>query len=312
MDSRESNTEDDYGYLSHRNIQRLRIGNYEFDTWYGNSALKLNQNSLDLLHICPFCFKYTPLEQSIRQHLGQCVIRTTLPGQSVYQSDEMTIRRIKGYQFPLFTQCMALLAKFFLDNKSVFYNINSYDFYVAYGKDEGVIKPMGFYSRHLPSWESDNLSCICVLPCYQKRGLGTLLIDFSYKLSNFENQISGPERPLSPFGKLAYLKYWCSHLVWQFTFGELRTMEWLNLEIISLKTRFRSIDIVLALDCMQVLYENGQKVKLVDYYSDNIKGIVAVDEWDLFIDRDKIRNLCVKLGITKDHQIVNVDNCCFY
>ena len=52
------------------------------------------------------------------------------------------------------------------------------------------------------------MACIVTLPCYQGRGFGRFLIEFSYALSNREGLIGSPERPLSDLGKVAYHNYW--------------------------------------------------------------------------------------------------------
>lgn len=52
------------------------------------------------------------------------------------------------------------------------------------------------------------MACIVTLPCYQGRGFGRFLIEFSYALSKREGLIGSPERPLSDLGKFAYHNYW--------------------------------------------------------------------------------------------------------
>lgn len=260
-DTIESN---DYGSLNYRNIHRIKVGRYEFDAWFGNSAIFM-QNETDLLGykafekgvrrtsskkkiiehaqtkkpwieklcFCPYCFKYTDNTSEIQRHCQGCPYKSKLPGKVMYFDGEVTIRKVKGCRHKLFCQCMCVLAKFFLDNKSIFFNLEYYDFYVIYQMMDGYLTPMGFFSQELMSWDNNILSCIMVIPCYQKHHLGTKLIDFSYKLSRFKQKISGPERPLSALGRISFLKYWCSRICICFLYGSLSTYKHVGLSLIS-------------------------------------------------------------------------------
>lgn len=338
----------EYGFLDYQNVARIRLGRYEFNTWYGNSALfkepvpnKINKklttkllfketitdvnlspskNSsstimlllnnpsieiedkkpwIDVLYVCPFCFKFTDKKIEWEQHLNCCRFRNNLPGKVMYNDGQLIIRKVKGRDHELFCQCMCLMAKFFLDNKSIFYDLDYFDFYVAYQILDRIEVPMGFYSRELLSWESNNLSCICVLPCYQKRGLGTKLIDFSYNLSKYEQQISGPERPFSPLGKLTYLRYWCRCLSLSFVYGSLSTKKYVTLQSISETIGFRIEDILLTLSFLGVLYTNNKKNIKMDYYLEKYKYsdhfvYIQDDNYRVFIDKIKIKKWIIE------------------
>ncbi len=59
----------------------------------------------------------------------------------------------------------------------------------------------------------NNLSCILVLPFFQRKGYGKFLITFSYELSLIEQRVGGPEKPLSDLGKETYLSWWTQRVI---------------------------------------------------------------------------------------------------
>jgi histone acetyltransferase MYST1 len=52
-----------------------------------------------------------------------------------------------------------------------------------------------------------------IMPPYQRKGYGRLLISLSYCLSMRENRICTPEKPLSDMGKISYKSYWTDTLL---------------------------------------------------------------------------------------------------
>lgn len=272
-----------YGLIESPNIRTVRFGDYDIDTWYGSAVyfardrktLGFRYSSLDnpsrsktlvnkeeiwleKLYICDHCFKYTEIKEEFDLHIEVCSLRDTQLGKIMYRDDQVTIRKVKGSKHRLFCQNLCLFTKLFLDNKSVFFTVDFFEYYVVF--DRSNDKPMGFFSKELLSTDRNNLACILVFPPYQRKHLGTLLIAFSYELSKAEDLISGPEKPLSPFGLVGYLRYWGTSLAREFLHGEFNGLDEITLEEISEITGIRQDDVVTTLKHMKVLIKKDSTV----------------------------------------------------
>lgn len=274
----DSKDDDLYGILNERNIREVQFGiDKRFPTWYGSNAY-FNLNSrrlgyeedihspvkselskqywLDTIYICEYCFKYTDKEYDFVTHIAHCRYKNRAPGRIKYKASSYTIRRVKGQKHRLFCQCLCLFTKLFLDNKSMFFKVDHYEFFIVY--KTGHTKPMAFFSKDLVSYHQNNLACILTFPPYQRLRLGTLLLEFSYKLSKLEGIISGPELPLSPFGLISYLKYWSKVVCWELVEGKSANLEEITIEDISRATGIRIPDIILTLKYLDCLGDDNE------------------------------------------------------
>lgn len=227
---------------------------------------------LDKLYVCQYCFKYTDNQHALGQHQAVCSFNTKYPpiGKLLYRDDESPyfITQVRGFKNELFCQALSLFGKLFLEDKSVYYNVDAFDYYLVYGiddrQDEQISQmkfvPMGFFSKEVLSWDNDNnLACICVFPPFQRRHLGSLLIEFLYALARVTpGQFrSGPEFPLSPFGKMSYLRFWSKKLAFVI-FQSFKVNDEFDLGSLADTTGFRKEDILLALEYMRILHDDGQ------------------------------------------------------
>ncbi|KAL9613766.1 MAG: hypothetical protein Q9167_001711 [Letrouitia subvulpina] len=145
--------------------------------------------------------------------LGDILFETWYPS---FYPEELVGRELE--RLYLFSQNLSLFAKLFLDNKSVFFDVASFNYYL-FVQDVLVNNPAhpesritGFFSKEKISWDNNNLACILVFPPWQRKGFGRILMGISYHLSKLEGRVGGPEKPLSELGRVGYARFWEARL----------------------------------------------------------------------------------------------------
>ncbi|KAF7553158.1 hypothetical protein G7046_g7179 [Stylonectria norvegica] len=221
-----------------------------------------HQPVLDRLYVCPSCFKYSKEIVAWWGHVRLCERQGYVPGRKVYvhprgrrrvlvpydskgpgpkkrrgdggvryteeivqDEGEWSIWEVDGEKDGLFCQNLSLFAKLFLDNKSVFFDVTGFNYFLLVYAPPSKMSPTGiadgnappsqitgFFSKEKMSWDNNNLACILIFPPWQRKGLGALLMGASYEISRREGVLGGPEKPISDLGKKGYKRYWAGEI----------------------------------------------------------------------------------------------------
>ena len=200
-----------------KRIDKIMFGKFLVETWYWSPYPEEYQDC-PVLHLCEFCLAFFKHKEELQMHLNpaaeySCKIRHP-PGDEIYMCpDGISVFEVDGFFERVYCENLCYISKLFLDHKRFDrFDVSNFYFYCVGEWDSKGFHLVGYFSKEKQS-TNRNLSCIMLIPCYQRRGFGSFLIALSYELSKVTGKVGTPERPLSDLGKRTYLRWWLQRIL---------------------------------------------------------------------------------------------------
>ena len=202
-----------------KNINRVVMGRWRMETWYFSPFGK-EYDGTDTLYVCEFDLNFFARREQLERYLTTKCKLFHPPGDEVYREQKkdhyVSIFEVDPKDQRVYCENLCLLAKLFLDHKTLYYDVEPFLFYIICEVDDAGAHMVGYFSKEKHSSEEYNLACILTLPCYQRKGYGKLMIAFSYEMSRREGTVwlaalslslslaLGSSLSLSPYSSLHY------------------------------------------------------------------------------------------------------------
>ena len=238
-----------------KRIDKILLGGSVMETWYWSPFPNEFQDCA-LLYMCEFCLSFFREKSEFQWHCASCKFRHP-PGDEIYAdpTTRMSVFEVDGFFERVYCENLCYLSKLFLDHKRFDrFDVSNFYFYIVgewVPRDVGDgFRLIGYFSKEKQS-TNRNLSCIMSLPCFQRRGYGSFIIEFSYEISKIAKKMGTPERPLSDLGKRTYLRWWLQRIL---RVLKSRTDEPISISELSQLTYILPEDIKATLEEYKLLY----------------------------------------------------------
>lgn len=121
------------------------MGKNNMQVWY-QSVYPEDVQRLPKLYLCEFCLRYQKSEVGMKRHAAKCVWRHP-PGDEIYRKGKLCVWQVDGKRQKNYCQFLCLLAKFFLDHKTLYFDVDPFLFYIMTIADSDGCHIVGYFSK---------------------------------------------------------------------------------------------------------------------------------------------------------------------
>jgi hypothetical protein len=148
-----------------KNIEKIIMGGWEVEAWY-YSPFPEAYCDLETLYVCEFCLTYMRKARTFRHHKATCPCRKP-PGKELYRQGNLSVYELDGKDHRAYCQKLCLMAKLFLDHKTLYYDVTPFVFYIVATIDEHGAHIVGYFSKEKVCIVSSygTVPCCAVLCC---------------------------------------------------------------------------------------------------------------------------------------------------
>lgn len=142
------NIENELNLLPNRGLCGTKwvvMGRNNMEVWY-QSVYPEDVQRLPKLYLCEFCLRYQKSEVGMKRHAQKCVWRHP-PGDEIYRKNKLSVWQVDGKRHKNYCQYLCLLAKFFLDHKTLYFDVDPFLFYIMSIADNEGCHIVGYFSK---------------------------------------------------------------------------------------------------------------------------------------------------------------------
>ena len=109
-------------------------------------------DTCDTLYFCDFDLHFVKRRNALARYMKRCEL-VHPPGDEIYRANSISVFEIDGATSRVYCQNLCLLAKLFLDHKTLYYDVDPFLFYVMCECDEHGCHPVAYFSKEKVSSE---------------------------------------------------------------------------------------------------------------------------------------------------------------